>query len=310
MRPISVEGYVKSESVFAGTTPVLEWLRIADLVVDAAYQRPIGVNGRNEVARIARSFCWSCFAPVVVARLDTGKYAIIDGQRRTTAAALVGLDSVPCQIVTATRDQQAAACKTLNGANIPVSRMAQHAAALGASEAEALHLANICARADVKLLRYPVPVDRQNPGQTMAIGALAQCRERYGEETLITALQCVTQTTNNLPGALSARMIKALCMVLDTDHARRDSGLSLLEAFDAIDLFTLENEASLDAGAKKISPVKALADKILSDLDRLLPGSTIVRSSPRFDPRGRRESLPNGTPKDPSIKRAGEPRRS
>jgi hypothetical protein len=155
--------------------------------------------------------------------------------------------------------------------------MAQHAAALGASEAEALHLANICARADVKLLRYPVPVDRQNPGQTMAIGALAQCRERYGEETLITALQCVTQTTNNLPGALSARMIKALCMVLDTDHARRDSGLSLLEAFDAINLVGLENEASLDAGMKKISPVKALADKILSELDRLLPGSSIQR---------------------------------
>ena len=167
------------------------------------------------------------------------------------------------------------ACKALNGTTVTLSRMAQHAAALGASDECAVQLANICARADVKLLRYPVPVDRQSPGQTMAIGALAQCRERYGEETLITALQCVTQTANHLPGALSARMIKALCAVLDGDRGRRDSGLALLEAFDAIDLIALENAASVEAVAKKISPVQLLADKIRSELVELLPRNSI-----------------------------------
>ena len=60
----------------------------------------------------------------------------------------------------------------------------------------------------------------------MAVGAIAQCLKRYGEATLITALQCVTQTSNNQPGALSARTIKALCGVLHDDQARRDSGLA------------------------------------------------------------------------------------
>jgi len=49
----------------------------------------------------------------------------------------------------------------------------------------------LCACAQVELLRYQVPADKQAPGQTMAVGAIAQCLKRYGEATLITALQCV-----------------------------------------------------------------------------------------------------------------------
>ena len=45
---------------------MLQWLNIADLIVDSAYQRPIVGNGRRNVDRIARSFSWACFAPVVV----------------------------------------------------------------------------------------------------------------------------------------------------------------------------------------------------------------------------------------------------
>jgi hypothetical protein len=63
-------------------------------------------------------------------------------------------------------------------------------------------------------LHYPIPTEKQLPGQTMVIAAIDKCLKQYGEETLITALQCITQTTNNIPGALSARMIKALCDVL------------------------------------------------------------------------------------------------
>ena len=66
----------------------------------------------------------------------------------------------------------------------------------------------------------------------MAIAAISHCLARYGEATLITALHCVTQTTNNQPGLLTGRMIKALCVVLDGDHDLRDRGLALLEAFE------------------------------------------------------------------------------
>jgi hypothetical protein len=87
MRPISTEGFEKPESTSPGAVPMLQWLKIEDLVVDPAYQRPIVGHGRRNVDRIAREFSWSCFAPVVVSPVEGGKFAIIDGQHRTTSAA-------------------------------------------------------------------------------------------------------------------------------------------------------------------------------------------------------------------------------
>ncbi len=283
MRSISTEGFERPKTVAAGAAPMLQWLKIVDLIVDPAYQRPIVGNGRRNVDRIARSFSWSCFAPVVVSPVEGGKFAIIDGQHRTTAAALAGFETVPCQVVIAVREEQAAAFKAINGITTPISRMALHAAALVAKEPWAVQLADVCARAEVELLRYPVPSDKQAPGQTMAVGAIAQCLKRYGPETLITALQCVTQTANNQPGALSARLIKALCDVLHGDHRRRDSGLALLEAFDAIDLIAVQDASAVDAALKKVGRVQAIADRIRFELSRLLPPNADARKTTHVD---------------------------
>ena len=211
---------------------------------------------------------------VVVSPVEGGKFAIIDGQHRTTSAALVGFESVPCQIVIAARAEQAAAFKAINGTTTPISQMALHAAALVASEPWAVQIAHVCACAEVELLRYPVPTDKQPPGQTMAVGAIARCLKQYGEATLITALQCVTQTSNNQPGALSARTIKALCAVLHADTKRRDSGLALFEAFDSIDLMSIQEASAVDAAMKKVGRVQAMADRIHAQLKCLLGEKT------------------------------------
>jgi hypothetical protein len=271
MRPITIEGFEKPDSVSDGAAPMLQWLKISELIVDPAYQRPIVGKGRRNVDRIARAFSWSCFAPVVVSPVEGGKFAIIDGQHRTTAAALVGLDSVPCQVVIAAKEEQAAAFNAINGITTPISCMALHAAALVANEPWAVQLAEACACAEVQLLRYPVPTHMQSPGQTMAVGAIAHCWKRYGRESLITALQCVTQTANNTPGCLSARTIKALCDVLHGNRQWRDSGTVLFDAFDAIDLSNIQDRSAVEAATKKVGRVQAMADCIRSELSRLLP---------------------------------------
>ena len=271
MRPISTDGLANPTTVSAGPTPTLQWIPIADLVVDPTYQRPIEGNARACITQIASAFQWACFNPIVVASLDDGRFAIIDGQRRATAAALAGFDSVPCQIVAADHQQQAIARKLINGTIRPNSRMAAHKAGLTISEPCAVRLAEICARAGVELLRYPVPVDRQVAGQTMAIAALANCLERFGEETLITALHCVTQTINNRPGVLTGRMIKALCVTLDEDRERRDRGLALLEAFDEINLIDLQQEAAKVAKDKSIRPVQVITELLRVRLGEALP---------------------------------------
>jgi hypothetical protein len=271
MKPISVDGFQRPNAVAAGAAPMLRWLKIADLVVDPAYQRPIAGKGRRNVDRIASAFSWSCFAPVVVSPIEGGKFAIIDGQHRTTAAALVGLESVPCQVVVAGREEQAAAFKAINGVTTSISRMALHGAAVVAGEPWAIHVADICARAEVELLRYPVPTEKQTPGQTMAIGAISRCLKRYGDDTVITALQCVTQTKNNNPGTLTADVIKALCEVLNGNAEWRDAGLALLEAFDVIDLEEIVSASAVKAAARRVGRAQVIAERIRWELAKLLP---------------------------------------
>jgi hypothetical protein len=268
MIPISTDGFEKPASVAAGAAPILQWMKVADLVVNPAYQRPIIDKGRLNVDRIARSFSWSCFSPVVVSPVEGGKFAIIDGQHRTTAAAILGIESVPCQIVIAAPEEQAAAFKAINATTTPISQMALHAAALIANEPSAIQIAHVCACADVELLRYPIAFDKQRPGQTMAAGAIARCLEQYGEATLITALRCVTQTSNNKPGALSARTIKALCAVLHGNPGWLDQGVLLLEIFDSIDLMAIQKASAVDSAAKKIGRVQAMSDRIHVELNQ------------------------------------------
>ena len=132
MMPISTGGFKKPRSISAGADPILRWLAIADLVIDPALQQPISRRGRRNVNRIAQTFSWSCFSPVIVAQFAQDKFVIIDGQHRTTAAALIGFDRVPCQVVTGSPAQLAVARKAINGQ--VTSRLALHVAATDANE--------------------------------------------------------------------------------------------------------------------------------------------------------------------------------
>ena len=104
----------------------------------------------------------------------------------------------------------------------------------------------------------------------MAIAALANCLERFGEETLITALHCVTQTINNRPGVLTGRMIKALCVTLDEDRERRDRGLALLETFDEINLVDIQQDAAKISKEKGIRPVQVITGLLRIKLSEAL----------------------------------------
>lgn len=254
-----------------GSAPMLQWIAISDLVVDPAYQRMIRGAGRSNVRKIAANFRWSCFAPVVVSPIAGGIFAIVDGQHRTTAAALIGLKTVPCQVIVATPEEQAMAFKEINGATTKMSRQAIHAAAVAAGDADAKALEDVAARADVKILRYPVAANQQDQaGLTMAIACLDGCLRQYGRDTLVTALQCITQTENNSPGLLIAAVIKALCSVLHDNVAWRDSGGKLLAAFDEIDVEQMLEQSRLQAKPKGTSVAMALAARLKSALDGLM----------------------------------------
>ena len=266
-------GFVKAPKAQGfGVPPMLQWLRIDKLVVDDSYQRPIAGAGKTNVKRIASQFHWSCFAPAIVSPIEGGRFAIVDGQHRITAAAACGFDEVPCQIIVAEPAEQAAAFKAVNGNVTKMGRMAIHAAAVAAGDPTALILDEACRTGGVTLLRYPVEATQQKPGQTHAVAACAKCLAQYGRDTLITALQCVTQTDNNLPGMLTGPLIKALCEVLAGQPAWRDAGERLLRAFDEIDLISaVDDAATAVARTRGFSRTTALVGILRKALADQLP---------------------------------------
>ncbi len=262
-RPISPEGFTAPKTrPDLGAAPMLQWVAVADLVVDDSYQRPIYGAGRSNVLKIAEGFRWSKFAPVIVAPTLGGKFAVIDGQHRATAAALLGIESVPAQVVIADAVDQAQAFKSINGQVTRMHRLALHAAAIAAGDEAALEIDAVAKAGGVTVLRYPRAVERMAPGETLALGALIEGLKAYGRETLITALTCVTETSNNTPGVLSSSIIKALCIVLGANARWQEAGGALLAAFDEIDLESEHEEARVTRRPKGVATHELLADRL------------------------------------------------
>ncbi len=244
-RPIETASFAAIEGEFApGPAPMLQWISIADLVVDEAYQRPLAGAGRTNVRRIARDFCWTMFAPVVVSPIEGGKYAIVDGQHRTTAAALRGVEAVPCQVVIADARAQAAAFRAINGQVTAMNALALHRASLASGDPAAKAVSEATAAGGATILGYPKHVDDLKPGETLALGAIGRALKEHGRETLVAALACVTgNALNNRGGVLSANMIRALVEMLARHPDWR--GEALAGAAGAINLERELDEAAI-----------------------------------------------------------------
>lgn len=233
LKPLSVDRFERPVSeLAAGPAPQLQWIDVKYLVVDGSYQREIGKRGAANVRQIAEHFDWAKFAPVIVAPVEGGLFAIVDGQHRTSAAILRGIEQVPCQVVLADRAKQAEAFAAVNG-NVTKTTLVQlHYAKLAAGDPKATELRDVCAVAEVSFPRRNHSRDTIKVGHSQAITTIARCLDTYGRDTLITALQCITQTGDGNPGFVRASIVEALCRLLSEEPRWREGGEALLRAMD------------------------------------------------------------------------------
>src|SRR5580693_7468122 len=106
--PLNVAHYSQPVSPLSdGPAPYMDWIEVNRLVVDKTYQRDISRAGSANINRIAEFFEWAKFSPVIVAPVEGGRFTVIDGQHRATAAMLRGIEKVPCEIVHIDRARQA-----------------------------------------------------------------------------------------------------------------------------------------------------------------------------------------------------------
>lgn len=118
--------------------PQLIWVELSALVIDERYQRPLAGHNMKAIARIAGDFRWSRFSPVLIAPVEGGAYAVIDGQHRAHAAALCGFEKIPAMVALVAPEEQALAFIQINTSQIKVRSHVVYRAALSAGEAWAL----------------------------------------------------------------------------------------------------------------------------------------------------------------------------
>jgi ribosomal protein L18E len=188
MRAIDLQGLKRRSAGSYGAPPRLEWLPIDQLVIDEEYQRPIGRANRDAIQRIADQFDWSKFSVVVVSPIGGDRYAIIDGQHRTHAAALCGLDRVPCQILRLDRAGQAASFAAINGAVTKITPWQIFKAALAAGTPWARAAHEAVEKAGCRLMTYNKSSAARQAGEVYGVNMIRDMIEDHGAETVTAAL--------------------------------------------------------------------------------------------------------------------------
>jgi hypothetical protein len=244
--PLNIAHYQQPGTPLSdGPAPYMDWIEVRRLVIDKTYQREVSRAGSINIARIAEYFEWAKFSPVIVAPVEGGMFSIIDGQHRATAAMLRGIEKVPCEIVHIDRARQAEAFAAINGNTTRVSAQVVYYARLTGKDPAAEEMARVLSAAGVTVCRGGRTLRAMKVGETNAVGAISKLLAKFGPETLISALQCITQTGSGNPGFLRPTMIEPLCVVLHRNPKWRDAGERLLREMDSFDFID-----AWDAAAK------------------------------------------------------------
>lgn len=217
-----------------GPAPQLQWIEIEHLAIDDSYQRGISLHGRRQVRAIAENFRWTHFATVIVAPVEGGRFAIIDGQHRCHAARLRGIKSVPCMIVQADATEQAKAFSAVNMQQTAVRPPAMHRARLTAGDTTAGRLQALCEAAGVRIVDN-TPANRMRRGDTVAVMALYNMERIYDPEGVVAGLKAIVEAGEGNIGLLKVEPITAYCDVFSRRHDLRDHP-QLLDALDDFNL--------------------------------------------------------------------------
>lgn len=261
-----------------GAAPMLQWLKVSDLVIDDSYQRELRRDNWTAIRRIAERFKWSRFSPVFVAPVAGGKYAVIDGQHRTHAAALCGFDQVPCQIVQMTHEEQAASFAAVNGLVTKVTPWHILKAAVAAGEQWALDCRKVCSDAGCVLMTRNGSTDAKKPGEIYALALIRKAvKDGHGASVTLALSGLRRSEFGKDAEAYNNEILKPLLMaVMDRPwlaKARNDLA-PFIDSFDiygAIDRAAQFAKIKRRQGATGISHFDLTAADIGEGLDRAFP---------------------------------------
>lgn len=186
-RIIDVEG---REPVIAspGPAPILDWVKVDRLIVDDDYQRSLGPSNWKAIRKIAESFLWSRFQPLLLAPVEGGRFAIIDGQHRAHAALLCGIEEVPAVAVMVGREEQSRAFAWVNSQTIKVTSLQVYKAARSAGEDWAVRATRAVEAAGCQLMTYNKSGKDKRAGELYCVVTVRRLIEGGMDEALTSGL--------------------------------------------------------------------------------------------------------------------------
>lgn len=237
----------------------LEVLPISRLYVDDTYQRAVSFGSVKNIKRICARFDWAKFLPVIVVK-NGDCYCIVDGQHRTTAAATIGLDRVPCYVLSCTMPEAAAAFAAINGNVTPVQPIDLWFAELAAKERSAVALQSVLDAAGVKVTRKK---EGFVVGETRSVNVLRRAMDFYGGAILTTILQCIVETGNGNPGMIYGAMVNGIGRAIRTKPDLLANPTKIFEVFDGLSLSTLAYDAGIE-NARTGNPVQFIITRTIN----------------------------------------------
>lgn len=223
--------------------PRLEWVEVADLVIDETYQRPLGGKNWAAIRRIAKNFRWSRFGPILCAPMPGGKLAIVDGQHRCHAALICGFKSVPAMIVPMGMAEQAAAFAGVNGDTVRMTGWHVYKAALAAGEGWALASRDAVEAAGCRLMTYQPASHLAKAGDVYCVATVKELVASGLGEVVTAGLAALRQSGAEAE-AYQGLVLKAWFQAIASDNRAMKADLpAFLDEFPLID--TVDQAASL-----------------------------------------------------------------
>jgi hypothetical protein len=243
--PIDTTGF-KPTALRDQPQPMLLWVEIDTLVIDRRYQRDLTPKGRSMIQRMANDWDWRKYQPILVAPAEDGTLAIVDGQHRAHAAALVGLEKIPAMTVAMTLQEQATGFAAVNRDRVGVSMHQIYRAELAAGAEWAVACRDAVAAAGCKLATSNNSTKDKKPGTIYAIGLIRRM-VRNGEASAVTnglaAIRASSQAEDI--AAWQGLVITPWLAALATNQ--RFARLDLPAIFDLLDIPTMTDKARVKA---------------------------------------------------------------
>ncbi|MGR3495394.1 ParB/Srx family N-terminal domain-containing protein [Citreimonas sp.] len=243
--PLDLTGF-KRAKLADQPQPQMIWARLEELVIDHRYQRNLTLKGRGAIQRIANGWDWRKYQPILVAPAEMGKLAIVYGQHRAHAAALVGLEAIPAMTVAMTLQEQAAGFAAVNRDRVSISQAQIYRAELAAGTEWAVAAREAVEAGGCRLTTSNPSAATKKPRVVYGIGLIRRMVNNGEAEAIAAGLRAITESDQRdeidvYGGAVLSPWLSALA------QNQRFLRLDLAMCFDTLDIRSMLDKSRVRA---------------------------------------------------------------